>query len=101
MLHSLLSGSEKAIHIDVRGCANELGNPLVGYAKQVSSISQWNTDLDQLCGRFGSSADRGRLSFSESATLLDSTFHIFSDSSREANNVRSTDFKRSRISIEV
>jgi hypothetical protein len=46
MLNSLLSGSEKAIHIDIRRCANELGNSLVGYAKQVSSISPRNTDLE-------------------------------------------------------
>jgi|GEM_PF-5853439 len=33
MLRTLLACGEKALHVDIGGCVNELGNPLVGDTK--------------------------------------------------------------------
>ena len=49
------------------GRVNELGNALVGYAKQIPSVSERNTNLDQLRSCSRSCSDRCCLRNSKSA----------------------------------
>jgi hypothetical protein len=91
----------RSIHVDFGRCADELGNPLVRDAEQVSSISEWDTNLNELGRRSGGGTDRLRLSSSKPAACCNRPLYIFRDGSREAQNVRSMDLKRGRVGIKV